>query len=52
MASKVNTDKIARGSGSPEFTIPTADGTAKSALITDGSGVLSFATGTPSNTNF
>ena len=52
MASKINVDKIARGSGTPEFTIPTADGTAKSALITDGSGVLSFATGTPSNTNF
>ena len=52
MASKVNVDKIARGSGTPEFTIPTADGTAKSALITDGSGVLSFATGTPSSSNF
>ena len=52
MASKINTDKIARASGTPEFTIPTADGTAKSALITDGSGVLSFATGTPSSSNF
>ena len=26
MASKINVDKIARGSGTPEFTIPTADG--------------------------
>ena len=52
MASKVQVDKISRASGTPEFTIPTADGTAKSALITDGSGVLSFATGTPSSSNF
>ena len=52
MASKIQVDKIARASGTPEFTIPTADGTAKSALITDGSGVLSFATGTPSSSNF
>ena len=52
MASTIKVDKIAQSSGTPEFTIPTADGTAKSALITDGSGVLSFATGTPSNTNF
>ena len=43
MASKVNVDKIARGSGTPEFTIPTADGTAGQFLKTDGSGVLSFA---------
>ena len=52
MASTIKVDKIAQSSGTPEFTIPTTDGTAKSALITDGSGVLSFATGTPSNTNF
>ena len=44
MASKVNVDKIARGSGSPEFTIPTADGSANQFLKTDGSGVLSFDT--------
>ena len=43
MASKVNVDKIARGSGSPEFTIPTADGAANTFLKTDGSGVLSFS---------
>ena len=42
MASKVNVDKIARGSGSPEFTIPTADGTSGQFLKTDGAGVLSF----------
>ena len=44
MASKVNVDKIARGSGTPEFTIPTADGTAGQFLKTDGSGVLAFDT--------
>ena len=44
MASKLNVDKIARGSGTPEFTIPTADGTAGQFLKTDGSGVLSFDT--------
>ena len=43
MASKINTDKIARASGSPEFTIPTADGTAGQAIVTNASGVLSFA---------
>ena len=42
MASKINVDKIARGSGTPEFTIPTADGAANTFLKTDGSGVLSF----------
>ena len=42
MASKINVDKIARGSGTPEFTIPTADGAADTFLKTDGSGVLSF----------
>ena len=52
MASIIKVDKIAQASGTPEFTIPTVDGTAKSALITDGSGVLSFATGTPSSSNF
>ena len=44
MASKINVDKIARGSGTPEFTIPTADGTAGQFLKTDGSGVLAFDT--------
>ena len=44
MASKINVDKIARGSGTPEFTIPTADGAADTFLKTDGSGVLSFDT--------
>lgn len=43
MASKINVDKIARGSGTPEFTIPTADGAANTFLKTNGSGVLSFA---------
>ena len=43
MASKINVDKIARNSGTPEFTIPTADGAAKTFLKTDGAGVLSFA---------
>ena len=42
MASKVQVDKIARASGTPEFTIPTADGAANTFLKTDGSGVLSF----------
>ena len=42
MASKINVDKIARNSGTPEFTIPTADGAANTILQTDGSGVLSF----------
>jgi len=45
MASKINVDKIARGSGTPEFTIPTADGTAGQFLKTDASGVLSFGSG-------
>ena len=43
MASKINVDKIARNSGTPEFTVPTADGAANTFLKTDGSGVLSFA---------
>ena len=53
MASKINVDKIARGSGTPEFTIPTADGTAGQFLKTDGSGVLAFdtVTGTTINNN-
>ena len=42
MASKINVDKIARNSGTPEFTIPTADGTSGQFLKTNGSGVLSF----------
>ena len=42
MASKINVDKIARNSGTPEFTVPTADGAANTVLQTDGSGVLSF----------
>ena len=50
MASKINVDKIARGSGTPEFTIPTADGTNGQAVVTDGSGVLSFADAGPSLT--
>jgi len=45
MASKIQVDKIARGSGTPEFTIPTADGSANQFLKTDGSGVLSFGSG-------
>ena len=44
MASKINVDKIARGSGTPEFTIPTTDGTTGQFLKTDGSGVLAFDT--------
>ena len=52
MASTIRTDKIGPVSGSADFTLPTADGSAKSALITNGSKVLSFATGTPSATNF
>ena len=42
MASKIQVDKISRNSGTPEFTIPTADGAADTFLKTDGSGVLSF----------
>ena len=42
MASKINVDKIARNSGTPEFTVPRADGAANTILQTDGSGVLSF----------
>jgi len=52
MASTIRTDKIGPVSGSADFTLPTADGSAKSALITDGSKALSFATGTPSASNF
>jgi len=52
MASTIRTDKIGPVSGSVDLTLPTADGSAKSALITDGSKVLSFATGTPSASNF
>ena len=44
MASKIQVDKISRNSGTPEFTIPTADGTTGQFLKTDGSGVLSFDT--------
>ena len=44
MASKIQVDKISRNSGTPEFTVPTADGTAGQFLKTDGSGVLSFDT--------
>ena len=53
MASKINVDKIARNSGTPEFTIPTADGTSGQFLKTNGSGVLSFdtVTGTTINNN-
>ena len=42
MVPKLKVDKIARNSGTPEFTIPTADGAANTILQTDGSGVLSF----------
>ena len=42
MASIVKVDKIAQASGTPEFTIPTADGTAGQFIKTDASGVLSF----------
>jgi len=52
MASTIRTNKIGPVSGSVDLTLPTADGSAKSALITDGSKVLSFATGTPSASNF
>ena len=52
MASTIRTDKIGPVSGSVDLTLPTADGSAKSALITDGSKALSFATGTPSASNF
>ena len=52
MAATIRTDKIGPVSGSADFTLPTADGSAKSALITDGSKALSFATGTPSASNF
>jgi hypothetical protein len=52
MAATIRTDKIGPVSGSADFTLPTADGSAKSALITNGSKVLSFATGTPSASNF
>ena len=52
MASTIRTDKVGPADGSADFTLPTADGSAKSALITDGSKALSFATGTPSASNF
>ena len=52
MASTIRTAKIGPADGSADFTLPTADGSAKSALITNGSKVLSFATGTPSASNF
>ena len=42
MASIIKVDKIAQSSGTPEFTIPTVDGTTGQFLKTDGSGVLSF----------
>ena len=44
MASTIKVDKIAQSSGTPEFTIPTVDGTAGQFLKTDGSGVLAFDT--------
>ena len=50
MASKIQVAKISRGSGTPEFTIPTADGTNGQAIVTNGSGVLSFADAGPSLT--
>ena len=42
MASTIKVDKIAQSSGTPEFTIPTADGTSGQFIKTDASGVLSF----------
>ena len=45
MASKIQVDKISRNSGTPEFTVPTADGTSGQFIKTDGSGVLSFGSG-------
>ncbi len=42
MASKIQVDKISRNSGTPEFTIPTVDGSVGNALVTDAAGVLSF----------
>ena len=42
MASTIKVDKIAQASGTPEFTIPTADGTSGQFIKTDASGVLSF----------
>ena len=51
MASKIIVDQVQK-SGGTAFTLPSADGSNKSAVITDGSGALSFATGTPSASNF
>jgi len=51
MASKIIVDQVQK-SGGTAFTLPTSDGSNKSAVITDGSGALSFATGTPSADNF
>ena len=51
MASKIIVDQVQK-SGGTAFTLPTSDGSNKSAVITDGSGALSFATGTPSASNF
>ena len=44
MASTIKVDKIAQSSGTPEFTIPVADGSVGQFLKTDGSGVLAFDT--------
>ncbi len=44
MASTVRTDKVGPVSGSADFTLPTADGTAGQFLKTDGSLGLGFAT--------
>ena len=44
MASTVRTDKVGPVSGSADFTLPTADGTAGQFLKTDGSLALGFAT--------
>ena len=51
MASKIIVDQVQK-SGGTAFTLPTSDGSNKSAVITDGSGALSFATGTPSASNY
>ena len=46
MASTVRTDKVGPVSGSADFTLPTADGTAGQFMKTDGSLGLGFATAT------
>ena len=50
MASQVSADKIASRSSGVAFTLPTADGTSGQAIVTNASGVLSFADAGPSLT--